>query len=293
MPNKSTAEGADYADPHDEFKRTLGQESVPSQMVMEKNLSKGYIIGNVAVGLIAGVGGIPWRVDEVPGDAEAFIGLDVTYDHETGQHIGASANVVYADGTIIASESKMLQTGEKFSFDDIRSIIKDLLRAFVKQKGRAPHEIVVFRDGLFHEDTDKLLEQLRSGIDMNITLAEIRKSGAPRILERNGDWQIASKGTAFVNDQQNYAFLGTTGSPEFEGDDAPGTPQPIQVHKVGGSADINTLVEQAYWLSEAHVGSISRSTRIPIPTYYADHCANHAREGYLVSGELIKGAPYI
>jgi hypothetical protein len=33
-----------------------------------------------------------------------FIGLDVTYD-PTGQHLGASANVVLADGTILASQA--------------------------------------------------------------------------------------------------------------------------------------------------------------------------------------------
>jgi len=50
-----------------------------------------------------------------------------------------------------------------------------------------------------------------------------------------------------------------------------------------------TLLKQVYWLSEAHVGSVSRSVRLPITTYYADRCAEHAREGYLLHGELIEG----
>jgi hypothetical protein len=65
------------------------------------------------------------------------------------------------------------------------------------------------------------------------------------------------------------------------------------VVKRHGSTALDTLMEQVYWLSEAHVGSVSRSTRNPITTYYADQCADHARKGYLMKDELLRGVPYV
>ena len=125
-------------------------------------------------------------------------------------------------------------------------------------------------------------------------LVEIRKSGNPRIAEYTDDsFEVASKGTGFVSRNVDHSYLATTGKPEIKPGNPTGTPRPIQVMKRHGSTDLGALTNQVYWLSEAHVGSVSRSTRLPITTYHADRCAEHGREGYLLSGEVIEGVPYI
>ena len=52
-------------------------------------------------------------------------------------------------------------------------------------------------------------------------------------------------------------------------------------------------MEKISWLSQAHGGSLSRSTRLPITTYDADKCADFAMKGYLTKGSVIRGVPYI
>jgi hypothetical protein len=282
----------DIDDPYPEFKRQFGQEKLPSQMVRISNLQEEDYLGNIASGLVAKCGGIPWRIHEVPGQTDVFIGLDVTYDHETGQHLGASANVVLADGTILASQSVSLQGGETFDIEDIADIIKNLLTVFLREEDRTPRHVIIHRDGQFYLDVDELVDRLEQATDLipKFDLVEIRKSGNPRIAEYTGDtFEVTNKGTGFVARHADHAYLATTGTPER----LPGTPRPIRIVKRHGSTDLGTLVKQAYWLSEAHVGSISRSTRLPITTYYADRCAEHARQGYLLNGELIRGVPYV
>lgn len=283
-------------DPYPEFKRHFGQEKLPSQMVTLDNLSKSYYLGNIASGLVAKVGGIPWRIHEVPGGSDVFVGLDVTYDHETGQHLGASANIVMADGTILASETVSLQQGETFDIDDVVEILKNLLRIYVRREGSSPSHLIIHRDGQFYLDVEKLVDRLDDAGDFfpQFDLVEIRKSGNPRIAEHvNNSFEVADKGTGFISRNADHAYLATTGKPEIKSGNSIGTPRPVRVVKRHGSTGLDTLTKQVYWLSEAHVGSISRSTRLPITTYYADRCAEHGRKKYLLRGEVVEGVPYI
>jgi len=294
VPDEDEAAEADYDDPYPEFKRRLGQLGVPSQMISVDNLGNDNYGGNICSSLIGKAGGVPWRIDDVPGGVDAFVGLDVTYDHATKQHLGAAANVIMADGTILASEAVTKQAGETFDEDDVANVIKHVLEIFAEEEGRPPRHVVIHRDGKFYLDVESLINRLDKARDLiqRFDLVEIRKSGNPRIAEYDESksrFDIADKGVAFHVHNGDHSYLTTTGGKEG----SPGTPRPLQIVKRHGSTDLDTLAEQTYWLSEAHVGSLSRSTRLPITTYYADKCADFAMKGYLTKGSVIRGVPYI
>lgn len=280
-------------DPYPEFKKALGGDGVPSQMVTTDNLDNQWVNQNTALGLIAGAGGIPWAIDEMPGDPDCFIGLDATRDPDTGQHLGASANVVLTDGTVFVSKTQRLQSGETFDEGAVRDVIKDVQREFVRREGESPSHVVVHRDGRLFEDEAAIREPFADvGIDMDIL--DIRKSGAPRIAtKRNNEFKIEKKGRLFVSSADDHGFIATTGAPEFTDDHGLGTPRTLHVVRRAGDTPMLTLLKQVFWLSEVHVGSAGRSVRLPITTYYADRCAEHARKGYLVQGEIVEGVPYI
>ena len=286
---------AGITDPYPELKREFARRKIPSQMVKVPNLENEFTIPNLCAGVIAKAGGIPWRIHEVPGAADCFVGLDVTRDVDTGQHIGATANVVLADGSILASKATSVQQGEKFDEAHIVQFVKDLLSLYVEHENREPRHVVIHRDGRFFCDVEALADRFeRGGLDTTFEFVEIRKSGTPRIAEYNGSsYEVADKGVGFLSSNEDHAFLVTTGKPELRADNNVGTPQPLRIVQRRGDTDLRTLVEQVYWLSEAHVGSVSRSTRLPITTYYADRCAEAAREQYLVVDELVRGVPYV
>jgi len=280
-------------DPYGEFKKAFAKQAVPTQMVVADNLTDDWVHRNTALGLVAGAGGVPWIVDEMPGDVDCFIGLDATRDPETGQFLGASANVVRADGTVFLSKSQSLQSGETFDEEAILDVVKDVYSEFITRTEEPPSHIVIHRDGRLFEDVDEILAPFES-VDVDIDIVDIRKSGAPRIAFReDGAYRIDEKGRLFIAKHDDVGFLSTTGRPEFDEGAGLGTPQTLRVVRRAGDTDMQTLMEQVYWLSESHVGSAQRSTRLPITTYYADRCAEHAREGYLLQGELIRGVPYL
>ncbi|WP_440992072.1 Piwi domain-containing protein [Haloarchaeobius baliensis] len=280
-------------DPYGEFKKALGKQTIPSQMVRVDNLDNKWVVRNTALGIVAGAGGVPWRVDQMPGDADCFVGLDATRDPDTGQFLGASANVVLADGTVFVSKTQSLQSGETFDEDAVVDVLKDVHREFVRAEGEAPNSIVVHRDGRLFEDVDAILAPF-DGTGIDIDILDIRKSGAPRAaFRRNEQFRVDHKGRIFIAQNDDYGFLTTTGRPEFDDSDGLGTPRTLRIVRRAGETPMQTLMEQVYWLSESHVGSAQRSTRLPITTYYADRCAEAARKGYLVNGEIIRGVPYI
>ena len=280
-------------DPYPEFKKALGKQTIPSQMVRVDNLDNKWVVRNTALGIVAGAGGVPWRVDQMPGDADCFVGLDATRDPETGQFLGASANVVLADGTVFVSKTQSLQSGETFDEDAVADVLKDVHREFVRVEGDSPDSIVVHRDGRLFEDVDAILAPF-DGTGIDIDILDIRKSGAPRAAFRHNDqFRVDHKGRLFIARNDDYGFLTTTGRPEFDDSDGLGTPRTLRVVRRAGETPMQTLMEQVYWLSESHVGSAQRSTRLPVTTYYADKCAEAARKGHLVNGELIRGVPYI
>lgn len=292
VPEEEEAANAEYDDPYPEFKRCLGQRGVPSQMVSVENLGDERYRGNICSSLIGKAGGVPWRIDDIPGGVDAFVGLDVAYDQSSGQHLGAAANVIMADGTILASETITTQDGESFVADDVANVIKHVLEIFEEKEGRPPRHVIIHRDGKFYLDVEDLVNRLEKarGLIQRFDLVEIRKSGNPRIAAYTGSkFEVAAKGVAFHAHNGNHTYLTTTGGKEG----VPGTPRPIRIVKRHGSTDLDTLAEQAYWLSEAHVGSLNRSTRLPITTYYADKCADFAMDGYLPKGRVIRGTPYI
>jgi len=192
-------------------------------MIVTENLGTRWVMNNTAMGLIAGAGGVPWRVDEMPGEADCFIGLDVTRDPETGQHLGASANVVYADGTVFASKTQTLQSGETFDEQSIIDVIKDVFQEFVRREGRSPEHIVIHRDGRLFEDADEIQAPFADS-SVSIDILDVRKSGAPRIARyEDNSFKIDEKGRLFISQDDTHGFIATTGKPEFDDSDNLGT----------------------------------------------------------------------
>lgn len=175
-------------DPYPEFKQHFGQRTIPSQLVTIESLFDDNYIRNIAAGIGAKAGGIPWRIDEVPGGTDVFIGLDVTRDRATGQHLGASADIVIADGTVLAYESVSLQEGETFEVVDVLNIQKHLIRLYVDEARPSQAHVVIHRDGRLYLDKSDLVDGLEGASDFipKFDLVEIRKSGNPRIGEYVG-----------------------------------------------------------------------------------------------------------
>lgn len=289
-------------DPHHEIKRTLMRQGIPTQMVQkgtaqdilktsQRAPSNSFL--NILSGIIAKAGGTPWQIADMPGTTQAFMGLDVTRDDETGQHSGASASIVMRDGSTFAAESTTQQAGEKFLSDSIGQFVRDLAFDIAEEQGTPLDHICLMRDGIVHEEVEEIRDGL-SSLDAEIDVVGIRKRGQTRVAEFDGtSFKIADKGIAFADQDRDESILHSFGKPEIGDDNSVGTPRTLRLVKHSGPTDIETLTKQAYWLSEVHYGSAARSTRLPVPIKYADMAAEYVREGYVSPGQVIRGPAYL
>ncbi|MEZ3145540.1 Piwi domain-containing protein [Halobaculum sp. MBLA0143] len=293
-----------FDDPFDELKQTLMRGGVASQMLQKStadDLSQSNAdlsnekFANILSALVAKAGGTPWQIADLPGETDAFLGLDVTYDSDTGQHTGASASVVLADGTTYAAESTTTQGGEEFSVDDVRQFIRELVFDHGTVMGESIEHVTLLRDGRMTEDVETIRTAAQE-MNLEADVVAVRKSGQPRIVEYDASRRrldLADKGVAFVDRDRDRSVLLSWGPPEVQLSSARGTPRTLGIRHHSGPSDIETLTRQVYWLSEVHVGSPARSGRNPVPIEYADKAAEYVRDGFVSSGQVIHGPAYL
>jgi len=278
IPSARVARGEeDSNDPYNPFKRAFARVGIPSQMVSTMNVADPDMLLNLALGVVVKCGGIPWRVKHIPGRPECFVGLDIS--HRDGVHLAASAHLFDADGTYIGWNCVTAQKGETIAERDLMDAIEDVLLAFKERHDRLPRTLVLHRDGRFTEEAEGLV-RLFHDHNIQYDFVEVKKSGAPRMgVARDGTYFTPNKGTYVV--RGDTAYLCTTGEREYK----IGSPRPVTIRRVRGGTNVATLAEQAYWLSEMHVGS-THSTRLPITTHYADKCSTLAQYGLLPTGKI-------
>lgn len=277
-----------HIDPYKTFKRQLHRAKLPSQMVTQDTMNQPGNSGrdqNVVFGILVKLGYLPWQLRSMPGTAQAFVGLDL--GTKEGRTVGASAFVVDAHGQVIGWSSVSLQTGETFSDDSLRQILRGLFQEFELRTGNPLEHLVIHRDGTFKTRelaTLKALEaELRTQGLQRLDLVEVVKQHLVRAaqrVEKNGTttWDNPHRGWGWEHSPQEAIVL-TTGKNETK-ISRHASPKPLLIRRRQGDTDLLVLAEQVYWLSKIHGGS-SQTIRLPITTYYADRIAEVTLQGLL------------
>lgn len=276
-----------WAIPYDDLKEVLGDQHIDSQMVHADTLKQRYTHTNLALGLMAAAGGVPFTIeDSLPGEADLVIGLDVgqSFDEsgssETdGIRVGASTTAIYRDGTILGHTNTGAQTGERIPARELMRIVRQVVIGYRQRFDEPPEHIVIHRDGFMNDPLDEVKEYLREeGVSYDIV--EVRKQAPMRLVNAaNYGYTTPAKGIATIDRALERAYLLTFGDPEDLA--GRGTPRPITVERAEGSTDIETLTRQVYLLSQCHIGVSNTTIRVPISTSYADRAAEAAANGHL------------
>jgi len=96
VPDEGASERFGIEDPHHEVKRTLMRQGVPTQMATKSTVDKLIKVGadiehdkmlNILSAVVGKAGGTPWHIRDLPGETDAFMGLDVSHDQSSGKHI--------------------------------------------------------------------------------------------------------------------------------------------------------------------------------------------------------------
>lgn len=300
VPDKESYRNNPIADPYPVLKRQFVQAMIPSQGIELSTIGTFFNSNtgdNLLLGILGKMGVSPWQLRCMPGNAQAFLGLDV--GRKDGRAVGAAAFVVNQLGRVIGWSAADFQAyRETFDSNSLRKIIFDLVNLFEQHEHEPLTHLVIHRDGHLQDDEFDLLEEMLPGLTatgvQEVDIVEVIKSGYDRAGQYNQiskTWENPQRGWSWPLGEAEVALM-TTGVKEIKG----GTnfvPRPITIRRRMGNTSPGTLAAQIYWLSEMHIGS-TQTVRLPITTYYADAAAEYALEGLLPTGvQVARRLPFL
>jgi len=230
--------------------------------------------GNLSAGVFSKGGGLICGLEEMPGDVDLFIGLDMG---GVSQRAPGSAFLFTRHGAQLGWQLADLQSGERLEDKALDSLLHKSIREYARCHGNSPRRITLHRDGQFFENIE-VIQAVERQYDVKISVLEVIKSGAPILFRKD---QHAGK-TGYSNPQVGdvYRFpgldeliLATYSGRELGSWGDKVSVRPLRLRKRYGEETLDTLAQQVLLLSRIHGASLYRHPRLPVTTHHADRFA--------------------
>lgn len=265
----------DESNPYSTFKTAWAEKNIPSQMISiktakmfeKKDSNAVWFMQNIALGIFAKAGGIPWIVDNIPGDVDCFVGIDVA-TLDKGIHYPTCATVFDKNGRPISFyKPKKAQKGEKINSDILQEIFDEVILGYEEATGSKLKNLVIHRDG-FSNEKPEWYKNYFTKKEINYSVIEVKKFVSSKLLrDDNGTITNPVCGDALINEEE--AYIVTT-----DIKDGKASPRPLHIKKQVGNIPMEIIIQQILALSCMHFGATKKS-RLPVTTYYADKiCKN-------------------
>ena len=239
------------------------------------------LILNVCAGLLGKMGGRPWILHRKL-SADFYIGLDVGGERKAR----VACYTFFDESGNYQGEEWRPQRGEEIDPSELKRILVNAVKGYREHIKR----LVIHRDG---ELTDKELEGIKlaqeelvkDGVmpkNSNTICVNIKKTVPYRLYEvENKKEKSCTVGSYLILDDRN-GILATTGTPIL----AQGLARPMLVELVPpfDKADIKEVMEDIYFLSYMHWGSILKKMKLPATIKYADALTPFALKRIMITG---------
>lgn len=237
---------------------------------------------NLAAGLFSKGGGILCAIDDMPGETDLFIGLDLG---GISQRAPGLAFLFTREGAQLGWQLAEAQRGERVEDAVLKDLLERSLEAYRQaHSGALPRRIALHRDGRLFESLDVIRDFEREhSVDMDVL--EVVKSGCPPLYRRavgaenRKVFRNPEVGDAFELPDLDELIIATYSGEELGsswGDKV--TVRPLRLRKRYGETDLHTLARQVVLLSRIHGASLYRHPRLPVTTHHADRFATLRQE---------------
>ena len=247
---------------------TVGR-GIPSQVVMERTMTKPLALGNVVLGILGKTGNIPFTLSgRLPG-VDLVVGLDIARERKT--RLVGSMNAT-AIARIYLSDGEFLRYVIHDAPLEGETIPDGVLKSLFPPRDFQGKRVVVHRDGYFRGGEKDALQRWGREIGATFHLTEVIKSGSPRLYGVNGGGVVLPEKGMILKMSETDCLLVST-PPPFK--DA--TPNPLHI-RTDGSLPLKAAIESVLALTLMHYGSI-RQPRLPVTIHYSDKIAYLALKG--------------
>jgi hypothetical protein len=226
-------------------------------------------VRNCALGLMVVNRKWLWALED-PLWYDVYIGIDVL-------HQMAGVTFVFQGGRRIQFGNHPVKHKEKLTTRQVRNIVKDGVKAGVRELGLRVRSLVVHRDGRcfdseiegIHAAIDDLKLDAVLPADVTVGIVEIRKTthDSVRLVAAGADGALRNPlvGT-YLGLAAKEGVVCTTGEPFA----IPGTSRPLAVGIVDGPVELEKVMEDVFALSQLVFTAPDKCERLPITIKLAD-----------------------
>ena len=277
------------------IKQLLLQYKVSSQVVYNKNINKEnfkFSVANIAVAILAKLGGIPWRLDrEVNNELIVGIGAFRTKKYNT-RYIGSTfcfANDGHFKGfNVLPADNHKLLAGA----------IREAVEEYKNQHQETERLIIHFYKRMSNKEIAPIIRQLKS-IDNNIPIViiSVNKSESSDLVlfDKDYDHKMPFSGTYIPIGLDSYILCNNTRyMPTLNGEHTEeqreaeriqlakqlkSFPLPVKLHLqstdesiINDPEEVKKLIDQVYQFSRMYWKSVSQQS-LPVTTKYPEMVA--------------------
>ncbi len=262
----------------------------PNQVLTQRVINERYqarggryqnLLLNVCAGLLGKMGGRPWVLEKKL-SASFYVGLDVGGDKNA-----RVACYTFFDGYgNYVREEWRPQRAEEINPQELKRIVVNALSAY----GNPVNSVIFHRDGQFTEGELGGMDAIKSELlsngsmtsDGKITCINVKKTVPYRLYDHQGNQESDCKIGSYLILDDHSGIIANSGAPLLR----QGMARPILVETVPpfDNTDIKTALEDVYYLSFMHWGSIMVKMKLPATLRYADALTPFALKNIRVTG---------
>lgn len=256
-------------------KRALLAKNITSQVVHRENIdspSFHYFLPNIAVAMLAKLGGIPWRLSR-PIRHDLVVGLGAF--REGGNNLFLGTTVAFRnDGTFIRFDSAQTKTVE-----DLVSFFRGVLASVPKEWPDAKRLVVHFYKEMNWKEEQAVRKALDSlGLLIPYVVVSIVEDTHLVPFDSNYPGKMPTSGTCVVLRHGDYLLCNNTRYSTLTGAKLDDFPLPIRI-KISRTSikdleyeDIKQLIDEVYQFSRMYWVSVRQKGK-PVTVLYSERVA--------------------
>ena len=197
-------------------------------------------------------GAIPFEIEELNKfDSSVFIGIDLSHDYYQRKSHLVMSGMNYRGKIIYIKKDKDLELNEKVEINELEKHITKIINKYKKINGKNPKEVYLYRDGLYLEDIEIVINYLKT-LEIKLSLIEVDKRSLINSKDNLKGKFLNLENSVYVYYINNYF-------------NQKGVELNIKYNDTSHSD--YEIIKQAFFMTKIHYGSPYTSIKLPYPIY--------------------------
>lgn len=273
MPFSKTTANAEQSKIYFKIKKLLLEKNIPSQFIERNkifNENFHFSLPNIAIGILAKIGGIPWKLKKTHYD-ELIVGFNI-FKKEENNYLGSC---VYFDNEGVI---KNIEAYNDNSIDNICNSIRDSIKKYQSAKNSFERVIFHYYKPLNNKENKKIENILSNFKDISFVVVEINDTKVStdicfdldyeRLMPQSGTYVSLSKNEYLLFNNLRYweKPLNPINQEEY--------PIKIKIYDPANKFDHHILISQVYEFSRLYWKSLKQKAQ-PVTTIYSKLIAEY------------------